>query len=278
MRSILPIREGPEDLFSLAELFHENTKVQPLVTGFQSEYQARRKKQGLRVFAALSQAFKCYPGRPRTPLPQNAAAGGLPLEEAILKRRSVRDFSGTPLALGELSGILRLAYGITGQALYGDGSRQPLRAAPSGGALYPLELYPLICGTDGVSDGLHHYDVGTHALELIRAGDLRPHLHEHCLAQPFLLTAGATILISAVFPRSTFKYGERGYRYVLLEAGHLAQNLYLAATALGLGAVSVGGFIDDALNELAGLDGLCEAVIYLVSIGRRLESHADPRA
>jgi len=116
--------------------------------------------------------------------------------------------------------------------------------------------------------GLYHYAVSDHALERLRAANLRGELLLAGIGQEMLGQAQVCFALSAIFQRTRWKYRERTYRYILLEAGHIAQNLYLAATSLGLGACAVGAFLDDALNKLLGLDGEQEAALYLISVGK----------
>jgi SagB-type dehydrogenase family enzyme len=182
------------------------------------------------------------------------------LEEAIEARRSVRDHSSAPLPLEGLSRLLYAAQGIT-EARWG------FRAAPSAGALYPIELYAAVHNVTGLERGLYHYTVAEHGLELLRRGDLRAAVVQAGLGQDFLGQANVCFILSAVFQRTRWKYRERTYRYVLLEAGHIGQNLYLAATSMGLGACAVGAFLDDQFDGLLGLDGKEEAVLYVISVG-----------
>ncbi len=200
---------------------------------------------------------------PRQPPPRRAGGirGGPTLEEVIEARRSVRDYSGGSLSQEALSRLLHAAQGITER-------RRGLRAAPSAGALYPIELYAVVHNVAGLEPGIYHYAVREHELELLEAGDFRAAVTRAGLGQDFLGRANVCFVLSAIFQRTRWKYRERTYRYVLLEAGHVGQNLYLAATAMGLGACAVGAFLDDELNDLLGLDGQEEAAIYVISVGK----------
>jgi SagB-type dehydrogenase family enzyme len=188
----------------------------------------------------------------------------MPLGVALARRRSIRSFAPVTLPLPALATLLRAGYGVTG-TLEAEGEVQPLRAAPSGGALYPLELSAIARRVDGLEPGLYHFDPLDDVLEVAARG------HQAAAeATPFAEateTAAAVIVISAVFWRSRFKYGLRGYRFVLLEAGHVAQNILLAATALGLGAVPLGGFYDRRVDELIDVDGVDESSLYLICVG-----------
>jgi SagB-type dehydrogenase family enzyme len=184
----------------------------------------------------------------------------------------VREFSGAAISLEQLSYILALSYGVTGEVLLDDGlTTRKRRAAPSAGALYPIEIYPVALRVDGVQDGLYHYVPDEHMLEGLQLRDLRGEIMQAVLYPEVVAQASAVLLLTAIFQRTRFKYGERGYRFVLLDAGHVAQNMYLVATALGVGAVAIGGFLDDEANRLVEMNGVDEAVVYVVVIGRMPE-------
>ncbi len=204
--------------------------------------------------------YKTYANATRIALPDPRGFHGLSLEEALEKRRSVRHYSGETLSAEALSRLLHAAQGITH-------ARWGFRAAPSAGALYPIELYAVVHNVAGLEPGLYHYAVREHALELLRQEDLRFAIMQAGLGQGFLGQANVCFALSAIFQRTRWRYRERAYRYVLLEAGHVGQNLYLAATSLGLGACAVGAFLDDELNDLLGLDGKEEAVVYVIAVG-----------
>ncbi len=204
--------------------------------------------------------YKTYPGAKRVALPDPRPYRGLSLEEAVEARRSRRTYSGQPLPLTELSRLLYAAQGIT--------QRQgELRAAPSAGALYPIELYAVVHNVAGLGPGLYHYAVSAHELELVRPGDQRAAVTKAGLGQGHLGQANVCFVLSAIFQRLRWKYRERTYRYALLEAGHIGQNLYLAATSMGMGACAVGAFLDDDLNGLLGVDGEEEAALLMIAGG-----------
>lgn len=205
--------------------------------------------------------YKEYTGVPRTTLPRNFIFHGLSFEETIQHRRSIRDYSGKPLTMSELSFLLYAVYGITEPSY-------PLRASPSAGALYPLEIYPVVHAVIGLASGVYHYRPRDHSLDLLRKGDFHQSLMAGTGGQDMVLQAAVVFVISALFQRTRWKYQERAYRYVLLDAGHLGENLYLAATSLGLGPCGMGAFFDEEINRLVGVDGNEEAVVYLVSVGR----------
>ena len=186
----------------------------------------------------------------------------------IAARRSCRAFAPRPLAADALGALLGGAYGVTAAD---DGQPEDgawlTRAVPSAGGLYPLELYVVTRDVESVPDGLHHYHVLDHGLELLRHGDLARELGPCLLGQAECAAGNAVCVITAVFERTLRKYGARGYRYALLEAGHVAQNLCLVAGEFGLGSICLGGFLDTRLNRFLGIDGAAEAALYCVGIG-----------
>ncbi len=210
---------------------------------------------------------KEYPGE-GIPLPQaQVVPGGLPLEEAIQRRRSRRDYLPQPISLEQLARLLFYANGVTGaREAYGL-SHFPLRTAPSAGGLSPIELYPVVNAVEGLEPGLYYYQPLKHSLQRLKAGDFRRTVADLCLEQDFLTGAATVVFLSAVYERTRWKYGERAYRYVHLDAGHVSQNLLLEATALGLGACCVGAFFDDDVNAFLGLDGQREFAVLSVAVG-----------
>ncbi len=162
----------------------------------------------------------------------------------------------------ELSRLLYLTSGIAADK-YGNARR----TAPSSGALYPIEVYAVVHRVDGVEPGVYHYAYREHALEQVRAGDFRQHVVDHGIAQQFLGECGVVLYLTMIMQRMRPKYQDRSYRYGLLEAGHLGENAYLAATSIGLGACGVGAFMDDAMNEMLGVDGVEEAAVYMLAAG-----------
>jgi SagB-type dehydrogenase family enzyme len=204
--------------------------------------------------------YKTYPDAERVALPDPRGLRGLSTEQALDNRRSLRTYADEPLSLEALSRLLHAAQGITDE-------RRAFRAAPSAGALYPVEVYPVVHNVTGLPSGLYHYAVREHALERLQQRDLRAAVTQAGLYQGFLGEANVCFVLSAVFQRTRWRYRERAYRYILLEVGHVGQNLYLQATSMGLGACAVGAFLDDSLNDLLEVDGLAEAALYMVSVG-----------
>lgn len=202
-------------------------------------------------------------------LPEPARAGTVSVEQALWQRRSVREFAEEPLTLEQVGQLCWAAYGITlplpgGPAFLRGG----LRAAPSAGALYPLELFVFAGNVTGLDPGVWRYRSEAHELVLVRPGDRRAELAAAALGQEFIARAPAALCWSAVFSRNTGKYGARGReRYVMMDLGHSAQNAWLQAVALGLGAVAVGAFDDGSVKLAAGMDPE-EEPLYLMPVGR----------
>ncbi|MEM1645834.1 MAG: SagB/ThcOx family dehydrogenase [Ignisphaera sp.] len=190
----------------------------------------------------------------------------LSVEEAIAYRRSIRNFKKEPISLDHLSQLLWALYGITDP-------KHGFLATPSAGATYPLEIYVVVGNnTVKVSDdqyidaGVYKYDNYAHKLILLVSGDLREELYRACLHQSWIREAAISIVISAVYERTTSYYGERGYRYVHFEVGHAGQNLYLMATALGLGTVAIGAFRDQDVKRILKLPPSVNP-LYIMPIG-----------
>lgn len=196
------------------------------------------------------------------PLPDDFSDRGLTVEEAIEQRRSVRAYSSASLSLLQVARLLHRATGITDLP-------SGYRAAPSAGALYPVELYVVANRVESLPSGIYRYRCRGHSLISIRHGDYGGSLALAALGQDMVARAPLVLVLAAVFERSRQKYGERSYRYVLMECGHVAQNVYLAAVSMGVGACVVGAFLDDELNGLLGLDGTEEAALYLITVGPR---------
>ena len=195
-------------------------------------------------------------------LPSPSQKGIVSLEEAIARRRSVRDFTPEPLSRSQLSQILWSAQGISNTS-------SGYRTVPSAGATYPLEIF-VVCGTncvEGIGDGIYHYNIDNHSLTLHHKGDIRLELAKAALNQEFIYEAPVDIIICALYERTTLHYGSRGERYVPIEVGHAGQNIYLQATALGLGTVAIGAFHDVEVREVLRLDKQYKP-LYIMPVGK----------
>ena len=192
-------------------------------------------------------------------LPQPELKGRISVEEAISKRRSVRDLKPEPIDMAQLSQILWAAQGITGSGW--------LRAAPSAGALYPLEIYAVVGAVEGLEAGVYHYDPENHSIRREIEGDLRQQLSNAALRQEPISDAPVDIVITAIYERTRQKYRERATRYVHIEVGHAAQNVYLQAETMGLGTVIIGAFYDDRVKEVLGLKD--EEPLAIMPVGKK---------
>ncbi len=198
----------------------------------------------------------------RIKLPEPRYTSNTSVEEALSQRRSIRDYSGENLTLDEVSQLLWAAQGITAP---GGG-----RTAPSAGALYPLELYVVVGNAEDIDKGVYKFRNSweEHELEKVKDGDIRAELADAAVGQEWVRDAAIDIVFTAVYERTTMKYGKRGIRYVRIEAGHAAQNVYLQAVSLDLGTAVIGAFIDDRVKELVNA-GEQEEPLYIMPVGRK---------
>lgn len=193
-------------------------------------------------------------------LPAPRYKSSVSVEEALLNRRSVRDYKNEPLTLADVSQLLWSAQGIT--------DPRGLRTSPSAGALYPLEVYVVAGNVKDLPSGIYRYKPHKHELERVVAGDKRTELCNAALGQPYVRNAPVVIVFSAVYERVTAKYGERGIRYVHIEAGHAAQNAFLQAVSLNLGAVVIGAFHDEEVKKIIRTADR-EQPLYIMPVGKR---------
>jgi SagB-type dehydrogenase family enzyme len=196
-------------------------------------------------------------------LPAPVTEGGGELWVLLAKRRTRRTYTSEPLGMDDISQLLWAADGKTRE-----GRDNVLRTAPSAGALYPVELYLMANRVDGLEPGIYHYGVPGHTLSLIRRGDCSEEAASGSLGQAMLAKSAAVVFMSAVVGRSSWKYAQRAYRYIYLDAGHIAQNICLACESMHLGVCPIGAFYDDELNSILGIDGVDETVLYAMTIGR----------
>lgn len=244
-----------------AEAYHEAAKLYPSSAGWQTRgIQLLEQHSELRH--SIERAGRRHPHRERVTLPR-ASWPDVPLGTAVGTRRSrpLRAHRRGSAAITDLRDVATILAATQGLAP-DDGGR---RLIPSAGALYPLELYVLAVRASTIQPAVYHYDPLDHCLERLdgRLTDLSEALVDPTLAD----SASFLVVLTGVFWRSRFKYGLRGYRFTLLEAGHAAQNALLAAAALGLGAVPLGGFYDARLDALVGADGVDESVVYALAFG-----------
>ena len=233
---------------------------------FQKEtmYQRGRLSGGGLDWSTKPPVYKRYRSVPTITLPAPSLAKlTAPLGEVIGERKSVRNFNNQPLSSFDLSQMLCASQGITRQ-VQGFG----FRAAPSAGALYPVETYLVVHSVSEIEAGIYHYAVETHELEQLKRGDFRIQSARAALDQEIAYTANVVFMWTAVFERSKWKYKQRAYRYIYLDAGHIAQNVALSAVALGLGSCQIAALYDEEANSLLGVDGTTESTIYMTVVGK----------
>jgi SagB-type dehydrogenase family enzyme len=209
----------------------------------------------------------CDPAAPVISLPDPKAMEVDPVtvQTAISRRRSIRRYSGTPLRLEELSYLLWCTQGV--QRILPSAT---VRNVPSAGARHCFETWLLINRVENLSAGLYRYLALRHLLLPVnRESGVRESVVRGCLGQEFVGESGATFIWVADAYRMTWRYGERGYRYILLDAGHVCQNLYLAGETIGCGVCAVAAFDDDELNRVLGIDGNCQFAVYVAAAGKR---------
>jgi SagB-type dehydrogenase family enzyme len=199
------------------------------------------------------------------PLPAPGTAGTVSVEEALYHRRSVREYAAEPLNITDISQLLWAAQGVT--------SSRGFRTAPSAGALYPLEIFVACGNVSGLPAGVYHYLPESHALERVSGREVREELYKSALLQTPVRDAPAVIIIAADYNRTTQKYGERGIRYVHMEAGHAAENICLQAYALGIGTVTIGAFDDSGVRSVLGLPPE-KIPLYLMPVGKMRQGTA----
>jgi SagB-type dehydrogenase family enzyme len=207
--------------------------------------------------------YKRYPTAARVPLSKPQLTGGLSLWATLSARRSERRFRGGPISEAEMSQLLWAAQGVTHRR-----GSYAFRTSPSAGALYPVETYLVVHAVENVEPGVYHYAVAHHALEQLRVGDFRAAAARCALDQGIAGRASVLFMWSAVFARSKWKYGQRAFRYVYLDAGHIAQNVALAAVALGMGSCQIAALYDGEANDLLQIDGEQESTLYMTAVGR----------
>ena len=211
-------------------------------------------------WAGKPETYKRYPSAPKVQLEPQEEEGGASLWKILGHRRSVRQFNDDTMTKSDLSQLLWAAQGITNP-------ESGFRTAPSAGALYPIETYLVVNHVEHVDPGVYHYAVDTHELEQLKSGDFRLKVAQSALDQEMAYHANVVFIWTAIFKRSKWKYKQRAYRYIYLDAGHIAQNVALAAVALNLSSCQVGALYDDEVNALLDVDGADESVVYMTVVG-----------
>jgi SagB-type dehydrogenase family enzyme len=282
---------------SVSEIFHEGSKMKRIDgVAWGKRFESIRSNPD--IVKAMSKSYKIYKNHSSIPLDTVFPDTDQSFEEILVARRTTREFSGENITFNELSKILYFTYGITlsFKAFESHGiffhapqyienteaiktaqdidGYQSFRAPASAGGLYPLEIYPVVHCVDGLEPGIYHYNVREHTLEILKTGNYSKVVADLTFNQDWQSKASVHFIVTAMFDRTRFKYFERGYRFVMIDAGHMMENLYLVTTSLNLGVAALGGFYDDEVNELLDIDGINEAAIYMSLVGR----HQDPKA
>jgi SagB-type dehydrogenase family enzyme len=242
---------GKMDKKSIGDLFQQETK-----------YIRGELSGGPLLWHAKPKTYKPYPDSPKIQLDKPEMKGGMPLWEAIGTRQSIRNYKNTPLEKTRLSQLLWATQGVSREAM-----GYEFRTAPSAGALYPVETYLVLNNVKGIERGIYHYDVKNHQLDSLKSGDFRIDIARAALDQDMAYAANVVFVWTALFERSKWKYKQRAYRYVYLDAGHIAENLALAAVALGLGTCQIGALYDEEVNALVDIDGDTESILYMSTVG-----------
>lgn len=237
---------------NIGEEFQNLTKYHPL-----------RRLGGPLDWSNKPDIYKTYPDKPFFELAKPQISGGPGLWDVIRLRRSERNFIAKPISLKELSTLLWACQGITKREMEFE-----FRSAPSAGALYPIETYLAISNIEGLERGIYHLNVQNFGLECLERGDFRMPMAQAALRQEVCLHAGVIFIWTAVFYRSVWKYKQRGYRYIYLDAGHIAHAVALASVGLGLGSCQIAALFDNEVNRLVGIDGKDESTIYLTAVGQ----------
>ena len=231
---------------------------------FQTETKYNRNKSlgGNLNWANKPEIYKSYPSSKTVQLPSQLQEATISYTEVLGRRKSIRAFSTEPLSKVDLAFLLWASTGI--QRIE---NGYEFRTAPSAGALYPIETYIAANNVEELNEGIYHYNIKNRLLDEIKTGDFGVDLAHAALDQKMCATASVVFIWTAVFGRSKWKYSQRAYRYIYLDAGHVAENLALAATCIACGSCQVGAFFDDEINSIVGIDGTEESSICLSVVG-----------
>jgi len=236
----------------IGEMFQQETK-----------YDRRRMPGGYLDWKSKPKIYKIYPQLRQIKLFHENDLGNLSVIDALKQRKSIRDFArGLSVSRQHLSFLLWAAGGIQRKEMGFE-----FRTVPSAGALYPIETYIVVNNVADLASGVYHYNIRQHSLEELILGDYAGQTARAALDQGICAEAGVVFIWTAVFSRSRWKYKQRAYRYIYLDAGHMAQNLALASTSLGLGCCHIGALFDEEVNRIIGVDGIEESVVYMSVAG-----------
>ena len=228
----------------------------------ETKYKPGRMPGDRLVWESKPDVYKEYPEAQKIELASFEPSQLMSLDRALRQRKSIRDFQAKPISQGQLSYLLWASMGI--QRIEGG---YAFRTVPSAGALYPIETYVVVNNIRKLQAGVYHYCVRNHDLEQIKQGEFQQAIATAALGQQMCASAAAVFVWSAVFERCKWKYGQRAYRYIYLDAGHIAENLSLAAVSLNLGSCEIGALYDDHVNAIIGINGTEESVLCMAVVG-----------
>ncbi len=228
----------------------------------ETKYEPSRIPRHKLVWDAKPPLYKEYPEAQKIELPSFDPNQPMSLDRTLKQRKSVRDFQQKPISKNQLSYLL---WASTGIQRIEDGYE--FRTTPSAGALYPIETYVVVNDVRKLEAGVYHYSIKAHQLEQLKQGEFRQEITAAALGQGMCQTSAVVFVWSAVFERCKWKYGQRAYRYIYLDAGHIAENLALAAVSLNLGSCEIGALYDNQVNVILGIDGTEESVLCMAAIG-----------
>ena len=228
----------------------------------ETKYEPGRMPRHRLVWESKPDVYKEYPEAQKIELASFEPRQLMSLDRALRQRKSIRDFQAKPISHGQLSYLL---WASTGIQRIEEG--YAFRTVPSAGALYPIETYVVINNVRKLQAGVYHYSVRNHDLEQIKQGEFQQTIAMAALGQEMCGSAAAVFIWTAVFERCKWKYGQRAYRYIYLDTGHIAENLSLAAVSLNLGSCEIGALYDDHVNAIVGIDGTEESVLCMAVVG-----------
>lgn len=265
MRFSVEMSQDANSTRNLAEEYHASTRTPGAV---KRSFTANEINYRYEIRELVAEAPVHRRGCPRVALPGRRIADGITLDQAITSRRSERWFANLSLSATDLASVLFLGNGV--RAVEGEKPHERFyqRNVPNSGGLSSVEIYPIVMNTTEIPPGIYHFDSVEQDLAQLRVGQFRPWLQEIALFQAELTTAAAALVLTSAVGRLQSKYGPRGYRLGLLDVGHVSQNCYLAATALGLSICATAGFIDAELDGALGVDGLEVSTMLVILLGQ----------
>ncbi len=228
----------------------------------ETKYRQDRMSGHMLNWDAKPALYKEYPQAVKIELPPFEPSRAMSLDQTLKSRKSIRDFLPKSISKGQLGYLL---WSSTGIQRVEEGYE--FRTAPSAGALYPIETYIVANDVKDLESGIYHYSIQKHQLEQIRLGGFGRQVTAAALGQGMCATASVVFIWSAMFERCKWKYSQRAYRYIYLDAGHIAENLALAAVSLNLGTCEIGALFDDQINAIIGIDGIEESTICMAVAG-----------